>query len=297
MPNANDIIKLIGGQLIAGDFNISITSVLPLSQSGNNKNALSWVSEKKFSDIDKLEYGIYIVPKCNIAINKLSKTIIQVNNPRYSFLKIMKEYFIEKVERKIENTAIIDKTSSIGKEVYIGHNVVIEKNCAIGNNSIIGHNSVICRGTNIGNDVTIGANCTIGGTGFGYEKNEEGQYCLMPHLGNVKIEDFVEIGNNSTIDRAVMGETLVKKNAKIDNLVQIGHGATIGENTLIMATSIIGGSTKIGKDCWIAPAVSIINKISIGNDTFVGIGAVVVRDVKDEEKIFGVPAKSIKKYS
>jgi len=182
----------------------------------------------------------------------------------------------------------------IGKNVFIGDFSVIESGCVIGNNCFIGYNNVLHKKTKIGNDVKIGSNNTIGGIGFGYEKNEKGDYEVLPHIGNVVISNKVEIGNNTCIDRAVLGSTIIKQNVKIDNLVHVAHGVVIGENSLIIANSMLGGSSVIGKNAWISPSVSIINKGEIEDGALVGMGAVVVKPVKSKTIVVGNPAKFLK---
>jgi UDP-3-O-[3-hydroxymyristoyl] glucosamine N-acyltransferase len=160
---------------------------------------------------------------------------------------------------------------------------------------VIDSNTVIKKGTIIGNRVKIGANNTIGGVGFGYEKNEAGAYEVMPHIGNVIIEDDVEIGNNTAIDRAVLGSTLIRRNAKIDNLVHIAHGVEIGENTLVIAHAMVAGSVKVGKNVWIAPASAILNKIQVGDESTIGMGAIVLKEVSPGQTVVGNPARDILK--
>lgn len=171
-------------------------------------------------------------------------------NPRRSFAQVLKLF-----EKDYPNT--INSSAKIGK-------------------------NTILKSTTIEENVTIGANCTIGGVGFGYEEGE-----LIPHIGRVRICEGVEIGNNVCIDRAVMGETLLQKNVKIDNLVHVAHGAQIGEGSMIIAHAMIGGSVKIGKNVWIAPSVSILNGLTIGDNAYIGMGANVLKDVEEGQKIVG----------
>ena len=153
---------------------------------------------------------------------------------------------------------------------------------------------VVKSETVINDHVIIGSNCTIGGIGFGYEMNENGQYEQVPHIGNVVIGEKVEIGNNVCIDRAVMGSTTLDRSVKVDNLVHIAHGVHIQENSLIIAHAMIAGSVVVGKNSWIAPSASLKQKIKIGDNAVIGIGSVVLKDVEEGETVAGVPAKKIK---
>ena len=145
-----------------------------------------------------------------------------------------------------------------------------------------------------GENVKIGENCTIGGDGFGYEKDVNGTWIKFPHFGHIILEDDVEIGNNVCIDRGVLGNTIINKGTKIDNLVHIAHNVEIGTNTLIIAKAMIGGSVRIGDNCWIGPSTSIINGIQIGNNVLVGIGSNILKNVPDNTVVAGNPAKVIR---
>jgi UDP-3-O-[3-hydroxymyristoyl] glucosamine N-acyltransferase len=182
----------------------------------------------------------------------------------------------------------------MGENISIGENVVIEAGSSIGDNMQIGHNTVLKKDTQIYAHVKIGANNVIGGVGFGYEYNADGAWELIPHIGNVVIEEGVEIGNCTCIDKAVLGSTILRKNCKIDNLVHIAHGVEIGENALVIAHAMVAGSVRVGKNSWIAPGALIINHIFIGEYTTIGLGAVVINDVADNQIVVGNPAKKLR---
>jgi UDP-3-O-[3-hydroxymyristoyl] glucosamine N-acyltransferase len=259
-------------------------------------NSLTWINKKNSYKIKMLNIGVVICHD-NITEFELSENCVYilVSEPRLAFSYVLDKFFIEKddLTTSIANTAVIDKDVKIGNCVKIGHNTIIESGSQIGSNVNIGHNNVIKKNTIIEDNVKIGSNNTIGGEGFGYEKNESGQYVFMPHLGNVHICKNVEIGNNTCVDRAVLGSTILRENCKIDNLVHIAHGVDIGENALIIANSMIAGSVTIGNNAWIAPSVSILNKIKIKNNAFIGMGAVVIKDVDENSAIFGNPGRII----
>jgi UDP-3-O-[3-hydroxymyristoyl] glucosamine N-acyltransferase len=268
----------------------------PISFDSENKDphVLMWVSDK---NIDKLKEVISGTIICSSLFNAFHKdcNYIVTANPRLTFQKILSQFFVQEENAYISETATIHPTVKIGNGVTIGHNVVIERDCVIGSSVQIDHNTVLKHGTEIHDNVKIGANCTIGGVGFGYELDEEKKYVLLPHLGNVVLKSFVEIGNNTCIDRAVMGSTILEENVKVDNLVHIAHGVVIGKNSLIIANSMIAGSTKIGENVWVAPSVSILNKKTISNNSYIGMGAVVIKDVKENETIVGNPGKALVK--
>jgi UDP-3-O-[3-hydroxymyristoyl] glucosamine N-acyltransferase len=271
-----------------------IRNVISAAGTPGESDSILWVSDKNAALIKTIHQGCVI---CSVAISRADFntqcTYLIVNNPRQYFASMVKAFFVEEEKAFISERATIDRSVKIGKNVTIRAGAVIEKNCVIGDYSSIDSNTVLKRGTIVGSRVKIGANNTIGGEGFGYEKDESGQFGFIPHIGNVVIEDDVEIGNNTTIDRAVLGSTLIRKNAKVDNLVHIAHGVEIGENSLIIANAMVAGSTSIGRNVWVAPSASIINKISVGDNAIIGMGAVVVRSVPEGQTIVGNPGKDI----
>lgn len=273
--------------------NFNIKRVIQLDKNNTDFETIFWCNDKNLPITTELKGGTLICsekalegklnPNCNYIIAK---------NPRSFFRELIVNFFYtQATPRCVSKLASIDASAKIGINVSIGNYVTIEANCIIGDNTCIGHNTVLLSGSIIGNNVFIGSNNTIGGNGFGYEKDDNSQYQLMPHIGNVVIEDYVEIGNNTCIDRGVLGSTLIKKNAKIDNLVHIAHGVIVGENSLVIANAMIGGSTIIGDNVWIAPSASLINKIDIGDNSLVGMGAVVVKSVPKKTTVLGNPAK------
>jgi len=281
-----------------GKKEIIIREAVSFSLKNCNENTLSWVNDKNISQITDLQAGTIICSEK--ALDFLDKenpaekaNFLIVRNPRKYFADVLREFFTPQMPYSIAKSAKIHESVQLGSPIFIGENVVIEANCKIGNFCRIGHNTILHSHTEIADNVIIGCNNTIGGVGFGYEKDEEGNYILMPHIGNVKMEKNVEIGNNTCIDRAVMGSTLLKENCKIDNLVHIAHGVVIGRNSLVIANAMIAGSAVIGDNVWVAPSVSVLNKNTVGDNAFLGMGAVVIRKVADNEKVVGNPSRKI----
>ena len=289
-----NILNKIDHLEFVGDLSVPITQVVSLDDVNNYDNALSWCSDKNENFLSKINSSSVIILSKNVTKFYNLKNYLIVENPRRTFQEILTQFFSPKRLPKISETSQIEKNVVIGKDVFIGHNVVIEDNCRIGNFCSILHNTIILKDTTIGNNVTIGSNNTIGGVGFGYEKNVIGDFELIPHIGNVLIGDNVDIGNNTCIDRAVLGSTVLGDNVKIDNLVHIAHGVKIGRNSVVIANAMVAGSVNIGEDSWIAPSASIINKKNIGHNALVGLGAVVTKDVEDYAVVAGNPAKFLK---
>jgi len=279
-----------------GNSEIEIKNLIQLNIKNTDKSNLFWCNDKNLPNISELQTGTVIVSN-NFDRNtvNLNCNYLIVENPRRAFQEIVKKFFYRNEQNVISSSAKIHNSVKTGKNVFIGENVIIERDCTIGNNSKINHNTVVFKDTQIGNNVVIGANNTIGGIGFGYEKNKNGHFELIPHIGNVIIEDNAEIGNNTCVDRAVLGSTILKQNCKIDNLVHIAHGVSVGENSVVIANAMVAGSVTIGKNVWVAPSASILNQLTIEDNSMVGMAANVVKKVNEKEIVAGNPAKFIKK--
>lgn len=290
----HEIVSKLPVVKLAGDTNRKVNSVISLKDAAVHDDAILWISDKNLGAVRTIQKGTIICSECLDSRDiKDTCTYLIVANPRLYFLNLVKTFFVEMEPSFISENALIHPTVKIGKNVTIHPGVVIEKGCSIGDHTIIDCNTILKKGTIIGSRVVIGCNSTIGGTGFGYEKNEDGAFEFIPHIGNVLIEDDVEIGNNTTIDRAVLGSTRIRKNAKVDNLVHIAHGVDIGENSLIIANAMIAGSTVIEKDVWVAPSASVLNQLRIERNATIGMGAVVVRNVAAGQTVVGNPARDL----
>jgi UDP-3-O-[3-hydroxymyristoyl] glucosamine N-acyltransferase len=284
-----------------GDENCMIDSVLSLNETYNKEflHTTSWISDKNIAvaQSHQLNLGLLILSATAFEKLKNQKTNFLISpNPRSTFVKLLSLKFRTVHPAKTEATAVIHESSKIGNNCYVGHHVVIEENCSVGDNTTILHNTSILSGTQIGNNVYIGCNNTIGNYGFGYEKNENGDYVLLQHSGNVVIQDNVEIHNNTCIDKGALGSTVIGENVKIDNLVHIAHNVVIGRNSLIIANAMIGGSAIIEENTWVAPSASIKNQIKISRGTTVGMSAVILKNTEPGSTMVGNPAVTLEEY-
>ncbi len=245
----------------------------------------------------------------------ISTTLIRVKDPYQSFSQLL-DFYNDTYHDKmgIEPQAHISETAKLGKDVYvgaftyigenvtIGNNVKIFPNCFIGNNTTIGDNSLIFPHVSIYHDSIIGKNVTIhsgtviGADGFGFAPNNGSDFKKVPQIGNVIIEDFVEIGANSSIDRATIGSTIIRRGVKLDNFIQVAHNVEIGENTVIAALTGISGSSKIGKNCMIGGQVGIAGHLKIGDNVKVGAQSGISHNLKDGEVVVGTPALPIRNF-
>ncbi len=282
-------------------------------------NTLSFLSNLLYSKfLYSTDASVVIVSKDFIPEKPIKSTctLIKVDDPRQSFSTLLEKYnqlTLNKVG--IEPQCHISTTAKVGENVYIGafayignnstigENVKIYPNAYIGDNVEIGNDSIVYAGVKIYHDCKIGKGCiiqagtVIGGDGFGFQPNSINNYNKIPHIGNVIIEDHVEIGANTTVDRATLGSTIIRRGVKLDNLIQIGHNAEIGENTIIVAQSGVAGSTVIGRDCMIGGQVGIVGHITIADGVKIAAQSGVSNDVKEKSvRIQGSPAYAIGEY-
>lgn len=296
MIHINRLIEHLGEVELVGRGDVKISELAQLNPDNKDSQVLFWCNDKNLNRLELLQAGNVIVsrsfsiesanPNCNYLI---------VENPRRAFKDVIKAFWGSCRKIGISDSSYIDASASLGKNVYIGNNVVIEEGCIIGDNCSIEHNSVICRKTVMGANCIVGPNCTIGGAGFGYERNEDGDYEFIDHIGNVVLHENVEIGSNSSIDRGVLGSTVLFENVKLDNFVHIAHGCKIGRNCMLTAKTMIAGSVTVGENVWFGPSSAVINGITIGDNSFLGLGAVVTKSVEEGVIVAGNPAKVLRR--
>ena len=272
--------------------------------------SLTFLANTKYANyLYSTSATIVIVNKSYELENEVKATIIKVDDAYSSFSKLLEYYNQVKLMKSgIEQPSVISEGVTYGDDLYLGSFCYIGKNVSIGNNvkiypnSFIGDNVVIGDGcvffagvriyseTEIGNHVTIHSGTIIGSDGFGFAPLEDGSFSKIPQIGNVVIEDDVEIGSCSTVDRATLGTTYIRKGAKLDNQIQVAHNVEIGENTVIAAQTGIAGSTKIGKNCMIGGQVGIAGHITIGNFVKIQAQSGIGKSLKDGEVVQGSPA-------
>ena len=281
------------------------------------EGSLTFLANPKYVNfIYTTQATITIVNNDFVPENELATTLIKVDDAYQSFSKILEYYNQVKLMKSgIEQPSVISENvtygeqlylgsfSYVGKNVTIGNNVKIYPNCFIGDNVSIGDNCIFFAGvkiyseTEIGNNCNFHSGCVVGSDGFGFAPTEEGTYNKIPQIGNVIIEDDVEIGANTTIDRATLGITLIRKGVKLDNHIQIAHNVEIGENTVIAAQTGIAGSTKIGSNCLIGGQVGIAGHLTIGNNVRVQAQSGIGKNIPDGEIIQGSPAFNYSDFS
>lgn len=217
--------------------------------------------------------------------------VLRCANPRLSYAIASRKLFAGVSEPGIHPAAIIHATAQIGQNVSVGPMAVISAGVSIGNDSRIGAHAVLESGVMVGHDVRIGSHTSIGHEGFGFEIDADGAPIRLLHVGGVLIGDHVEIGSHVTIAQGTIEPTVINDHVKIDDAVFIAHNVQVGQASYVIAGAAVSGSVVIGERVWISPEVAIINKVTIGNDALVGIGAVVVTNVDENTVVAGVPAK------
>ena len=315
--SAKQIAQIIDG-IVEGDENILVSNLSKIEE--GTIGTLSFLANPAYSNyIYSTNASIVIVNKSFVLENpvKSSCTLIRVENAYESFAKLLELYNQINTEKEgVEQPSFVSSNAKIGENCYIGAFAYIGQNVSIGNhvkiyphvyigdNCKIGNNTTLFSGVKIYHDCVIGMNCTIhastvvGSDGFGFAHNNEGHvFTKVPQIGNVIIEDDVEIGSNSSIDRATLGSTILRKGVKLDNLVQIAHNVEIGENTVIAGLSGIAGSTKVGKNCMIGAQVGVAGHLRIANGVKIagqsGIGSNID---KEGEILQGSPAFNIGEF-
>jgi UDP-3-O-[3-hydroxymyristoyl] glucosamine N-acyltransferase len=310
---AEQIAGILEGEVV-GNPNAEVSKLSKIEE--GTEGSLTFLSNKKYNNyIYTTNASITIVNKTFLPEGKITTTLIKVDDAYLSFSKLLEFYNQSKSNKVgVEQPSVLSENvkygenfylgsfSYIGTNVTMGDNVKIHPNCFIGDNVVIGDNVTIFAGakvyseTEIGSNVSVHSGAVLGGDGFGFAPNPDGTFSKIPQIGNLIIEDNVNIGAGTTIDRATMGSTIIRKGVKLDNQIQVGHNVEIGENTVIAAQTGIAGSTKIGKNCMIGGQVGFAGHITVGNNVRIQGKTGVTKSVKDGEVLQGNPAMSYKEY-
>ena len=307
---ALQIATMINGT-VEGDPKVTVSKVSKIEEAG--EGSLSFVANPKYEEyIYSSDASIIIISEQQELTAPVKSTIIRVKDAYGSFALLLEKYneiISGSGKTGIEQPSFITTSASIGKNAYIGafayigenakigDNVKIYPGCYVGDNAVIANDTKLFAGVTVYNNCVIGKRCVlhsgviIGGDGFGFAPQPDATYKKVPQIGNVVIEEDVEIGSNTTIDRATMGSTIIRKGVKLDNLIQIAHNVEIGENTVIAAQTGISGSTKIGRNCIIGGQVGIVGHIQIADGTRINAQSGVSKSITvNNSAITGSPA-------
>ena len=311
---AQTIAGFINGE-VEGNPDAKVTDVSKIEE--GKPGTLSFLANPKYEKfLYTTDASIVIVNKDLKLSQPVSSTLIRVNDAYQAFAALLELYnsFIPQ-KLGIEQPSFIAQSVKTGKDVYvgafsyIGENVIIGDNVKIypqsyiGDNVIIGDNTIIYAGVRIYHQCKIGANCTIhsgaiiGADGFGFAPASDNNYKKVPQIGNVILEDYVDIGANTCVDRATMGSTIIRKGVKLDNQIQIGHNVEVGENTVMAAQTGVAGSTKVGRDCMFGGQVGISGHLEIAKGVKLGAKTGVNSSIKKENEVMiGSPVQNYTEF-
>lgn len=311
---AKQISEILEGEIV-GNPNVEVFRLSKIEE--GQEGSLTFLSNPKYTPyLYSTNASIAIVNNTFIPEKEFTATLIKVEDSYKAFSKLLEFYNQVKNNKSgIESPSFVSDSATLGNDIYlgafsyigenvvIGNNVKIYPNVYIGDNVSIGNNTIVFAGAKIYSESKIGNNCTvhsgviIGCDGFGFVPNEQGSYDKIPQTGNVIIEDNVDIGSATTIDRATLGSTIIKEGVKLDNQIQIAHNVEVGKNTVIAAQTGVAGSTKIGENCMIGGQVGIVGHIVIGNNVKIQAQSGIARNLKDNEAVQGSPALSYADYN
>ncbi|HEY3372186.1 MAG TPA: UDP-3-O-(3-hydroxymyristoyl)glucosamine N-acyltransferase [Prolixibacteraceae bacterium] len=307
---AQNIADFLGGT-VEGNVNVTVWGVAKIEEA--KPGTLAFLSNPKYNKyIYETEASIVLVNQDFELEAEVKATLIRVPDAYKAFASLLELYQQAKGNKTgIENPSFIDPSATLGQDVYLGAFAYIGKNVKIGNhvkiypqvyvgdNTTIGDDSILFSGVKIYEDTKIGQGCilhsgaVIGSDGFGFAPKEDGTYQKIPQVGNVILEDWVEIGANTTIDCATMGSTIIRMGTKLDNLVQIAHNVEIGENTVMAALTGIAGSSKIGHNCRFGGHVGVAGHLIVGNHVNIGAMSGVSHNIKSDNTVLLAPAMEI----
>ncbi len=307
--SAEQIAGILNGEIL-GNPEVKVTALSKIEE--GTEGTLSFLSNPKYEEyIYSTGASICIVNKTFVPLKELPKTLtlVQVDDAYACFAKLLDFYNQMRLKpAKIEQPSFVADSAKTGEGLYLGafayisdgailgENVKIYPNVYIGDNVTIGDNSIVYPGANIYADCKIGKNCIIhsgviiGADGFGFAPDANGEYQKIPQIGNVILEDFVEVGSNSTIDRATLGSTIIRRGVKIDNLCQIAHNVEIGKNTAMAAQVGIAGSAKIGERVMIGGQAGIAGHLHIADETKIVAQSGIPNTIKRADTLMGSPA-------
>jgi len=310
---AQQVADILGG-IIVGNPDVTFSRVIKIDE--DDTGGLSFLANPKYEQfIYTTGADVVIVHKDFKAEKELKPTLIKVEDPYLALATLLEIYSRMKLDKSgVSEQAYIHETASLGEDVYVGEFAFIGKNAVIedgakiyphayiGDDARLGKGTMVFAGARLYHDTVVGEDCTIhsgvviGSDGFGFAPSENDDYIKVAQIGNVIIEDNVEIGSNTTIDRATIGSTIIRKGVKLDNLIQVAHNVDIGENTVIAAQTGISGSTKIGKNCMIGGQVGLAGHLKIGDNVKIQAQAGIPSNIKDDEIVMGSPAINLRQY-
>ena len=311
---ALQIAALLGGT-VEGDPNVEVWNVAKIEEGA--PGMLSFLANPKYTPyIYETESSVVIVNNSFVAEKSISATLIRVEDAYASFAKLLAYYDqISQDKKGISSLAFVSSSAKYGENIYLGEFAFVGENVTIGNNVkvypqvyigdgvVIGDDTVLYPGVRLYRNTVVGKRCilhagaVIGADGFGFAPQEDGHYEKIPQVGNVLIDDDVEIGANTTIDRSTMGSTHIHKGVKLDNLVHLAHNVEVGENTAMAAQVGVSGSTHLGKNCVVGGQTGFVGHLHIADGSKFGGQCGVMGSIREENQEFmGTPIQPLRQY-
>ncbi len=305
--SAEMIAGFLGGEIV-GDKGAMVSTVSSIE--GGKVGSLAYLTNLKYEEfLYTTEASIVLVDKSFEPKQAVGATLIKVESAGEAVLKLLQMYSAAKPKKSgVSKMASVSESAEVGADCYVGDFAVVEAGakigegcqiypqCYVGDGVVIGEGTILYPGVKIYEGCVIGSECilhagaVIGADGFGFAPNAEGGFDKIPQLGNVIIEDRVEVGANTCIDRAKTDSTIIKRGVKLDNLIQVGHNVVIGENTVSSAQMGIAGSSSIGSNCFLGGQVGIADHVAIGNKVRIGSKSGIEKPIPDGETRMGYPA-------
>ena len=292
-----DIERLLGAAVVTlrGRTDIEVTAPASLDRAG--PRCVSFCSAHGAAAVAAIELSAAGVVLAEAAVagslppDLLTRmAVLAVDRPRLRFIQLLRACFEEARETGVHPTAIVEAHCRLGRNVHIGPFAYVAAD-VVGDDSTIHGHAHVRKGVTVGARVIIHAGAVIGADGFGYEREADGSLHRFPHVGGLIIEDDVEIGPNTCIDRGAMEATVIRQGAKLDDLVYVAHNVVVGSHALVAGSAVLCGSSRVGARCWISAGSSVRDKVSVADDSVVGLGAAVVADVPPGTTVAGVPAR------
>ena len=284
-------------KLLIGDQDLVVSRPVTLDEIGDG--ALAWIKstagDVEFAKLETGDFRAAVVCTAEAARRLSSQanlTLLVTENPRLTIARLVRKFFSEAANCPVgvHPSASVDPSASIDPSAAIAAFCSVGANCVIGAKCILHPHVVLYDNVRLGRSVIVHSGTTVGADGFGYVRNEVGELERFPHIGSVIIEDEVEIGSNSNVDRGALGATVVRRGTKIDNQVHVGHNSDVGEHVVITAQCLVGAHVRVLRGAYIAPTAIIMNQLTVGAGAMVGTGAIVSKDVPDGETVMGSPA-------
>jgi len=287
---ADFVCQSFGGQLEYTGPEFVLSRPVPLGALAANE--FSFCSGARFTPPSDLV--AVICGRDTVCEGDAKPLLLRVDNPRLVFGKAVANFFAPRFKESVHPTAVIESSAVLEAEVCVGAHTVIDDRCHIGARSRIGSNVVLGPGVRVGEDCVILSGSVIGEAGFGVEFDAEGHSFRLPHIGGVVLEDRVHVGSLCSIAAGTLAPTILREDVQLDNKVHVAHNVDVGARSLVTACAEISGSVVIGSDCWLGPNSSVMNKIKIGRNSLIGLGAVVTKDVGDSVVVAGSPARVLR---